>query len=62
MLRGLGFLRLTIHDALVAECSEDDVDRVASLLRETMVDEGRRFTEYVPFPVDISIGKNWGDL
>jgi len=62
MLRGLGFLRLTIHDALVAECHERDAESVAGILRETMVDEGRRFTDYVPFPVDVSFGKSWGDL
>jgi DNA polymerase-1 len=62
MLRGLGFLRLTIHDALVAECSEERQDEVAKLLMETMAEEGRRYTDYVPFPVDTSVGKNWGDL
>lgn len=62
MLRGLGFLRLTIHDALVAECAESRVDEVSAILRETMVDEGRKFTDYVPFPVDVSTGKSWGEL
>lgn len=62
MLRGLGFLRLTIHDALVAECAENRADEVSQLLSEVMVEEGRRFTDYVPFPVDVSIGKSWGDL
>jgi uracil-DNA glycosylase family 4 len=62
MLRGLGFLRLTIYDALIAECDKQHADAVASILRETMVDEGRRFTDYVPFPVDVSVGRNWGQL
>jgi uracil-DNA glycosylase family 4 len=62
MLRGLGFLRLTIHDALVAECTEERQDEVSRLLAEVMAEEGRRFTDYVPWPVDISVGKSWGDL
>lgn len=62
MLRGLGFLRLTIHDALVAECHEEKSAEVAELLSSIMADEGRRFTDYVPFPVDTSVGKSWGDL
>jgi len=62
MLRGLGFLRLTIHDALVAECEERRQEEVANLLRSVMVEEGQKFTDYLPFPVDVSIGKNWGDL
>lgn len=62
MLRGLGFIRLTIHDALVVECAETRTDEVSKLLSTVMAEEGTKFTDYVPFPVDISVGKNWGDL
>jgi uracil-DNA glycosylase family 4 len=62
MLRGLGWIRLTIHDALVVECPERNRDRVSDLLRSVMLEEGRRFTNYVPFEVDVSWGKTWGDL
>jgi uracil-DNA glycosylase family 4 len=62
MLRGLGFIRLTIHDALVAECAEERQDEVGQLLSSVMAEEGRKFTDYVPFPVDLSVGKSWGDL
>jgi DNA polymerase I-like protein with 3'-5' exonuclease and polymerase domains len=62
LLRGLGFLRLTIHDALVAECSEEKQAQVSDLLSSVMANEGKRFTDYLPFPVDISVGKSWGDL
>jgi DNA polymerase-1 len=62
MLKGLGFLRLTIHDALVAECHVDRRDEVSELLQSTMVEAGRRFTDYVPFAVDVSYGPSWGDL
>lgn len=62
MLRGLGWIRLTIHDALVVECPQQNRDRVVDLLKQVMEEEGRRFTDYVPFVVDVSEGKNWGDL
>lgn len=62
MLRGLGFLRLTIHDALVAECHQDKAEEVADMMRTVMEAKGRLFTDYVPFTVDTSIGKNWGEL
>jgi DNA polymerase-1 len=62
MLRGLGFIRLTIHDALVVECAEVRREEVGNMLREVMVEEGRKFTDYVPFPVDLSYGRSWGDL
>jgi uracil-DNA glycosylase family 4 len=62
MLRGKGHLRLTIHDALVAECDERYRDEVADLIRQVMVEEGAKWTDYVPFKVDISYGKHWGEL
>jgi uracil-DNA glycosylase family 4 len=62
MLRGLAYVRLTIHDALTVECTETRADEVAILLSETMAEQGRLFSDYVPFPVDVSIGKSWGDL
>lgn len=62
MLRGHGFLRLTIHDALVTECPEDKADYVSGLMREVMEAKGREFTDYVPFTVDTSMGTNWGEL
>lgn len=62
MLRGLAYVRLTIHDALVVECHQDRVDEVGNILAAAMEQSGREFTDYVPFPTDISVGKSWGDL
>lgn len=62
MLRGIGFIRLTIHDALVAEAHRDREQEVSELLKSVMVEEGTKWTNYVPFPVDISTGLSWGDL
>jgi DNA polymerase I-like protein with 3'-5' exonuclease and polymerase domains len=62
MLRGMGWIRLTVHDALVVECPERYRDTVSTLLQESMLEEGRRFTDYVPFAVDLSYGKTYGDL
>jgi uracil-DNA glycosylase family 4 len=62
MLRGLGFIRLTIHDALVVECPRANVDEVSRLLRTVMVACGSEWTDYVPFSVDISVGNSWGEL
>lgn len=62
MLRGHGFIRLTIHDALVAECSEDKAEYVGKLMGEVMEEKGRLFTDYVPFATDLTIGRHWGEL
>jgi uracil-DNA glycosylase family 4 len=61
-LRGIGFIRLTIHDALVVEAHESKLDLVSDMLRTEMVQAAREVTEYVPFAVDISHGPSWGDL
>lgn len=62
MLRGIGFIRLTIHDALVVEAPESRVADVQYMLRTEMVEAARRITDYVPFEVDVSVGHSWGDL
>lgn len=62
MLRGLGWIRLTIHDALVVECPEANLETVSNMLQSVMESEAAKYTTYVPFPVDLSIGKTWGDL
>lgn len=61
-LRDLATPRLTIHDALIAECKEQDQDEVAGLMVDTMVAAGLRFTDYVPFAVDTKFGKAWSEL
>lgn len=61
-LRGLGHIRLTIHDALAAECHEDNREEVAAILQEEMIRSAEEWTDYVPFKVDISYGKHWGEL
>jgi len=61
-LKGKGWLRMTIHDALVAECPESNKDEVVTIMQEEMVAAGARYTDYIPFAVDVSVGKNWGEL
>jgi len=61
-LRGMAHIRLTIHDALVAECHEGDREAVAAIMQEEMTRSGAEWTDYVPFAVDVSYGKHWGEL
>lgn len=62
MLRGLGFIRLTIHDAITVETHESKAAEVGAIMQQVMMEKGKEFTDYVPFPTDISVGKTWGDL
>jgi DNA polymerase-1 len=51
---------LQIHDSILVECDEDDCERVAKLLKETM--EGVYPKLPVKLDVDTTIGQNWGEL
>jgi DNA polymerase-1 len=61
-LKGIGHLRLTIHDALTGEFPEENLVEGATLIRDAMVASGAQWTNYVPFEVDMKVGESWGDL
>jgi uracil-DNA glycosylase family 4 len=61
-IRGRGFVRLTIHDALVVECADKDKEEIAAILREEMIRSAVELQTYVPFDVDTSFGRSWGEL
>jgi len=52
-------LLLQIHDSLIIECPEDKVDDTKKLLKDTM--EGV-YKLPVKLDVDVSKGRNWGEL
>lgn len=50
---------LQIHDSILIECSQSDGERVGQILKEAMENI---YTLKVKLDVDVTIGKNWGDL
>ena len=62
MLRGIGWIRLTLHDALVVETPRRNLVTCRDLMRSVMEEEGTKYTDYVRFPVDFTVGNNWGEL
>jgi DNA polymerase-1 len=50
---------LQIHDSILVECTQEDGDKVAKLLKETMESVHEL---PVQLTVDVTIGKNWGEL
>lgn len=50
---------LQIHDSILIECPEGQADRVAKLLKDKME---HIYTLPVKLKVDITTGKNWGEL
>lgn len=50
---------LQVHDELVLEAPETEVDQAARLTREVM---STAFALNVPLVVDVEVGKNWLDM
>jgi DNA polymerase-1 len=62
------YLLLNVHDSIVLEVKESDVDRMVGIIREEMVDhrpdviQFSRSGKVVPLEVDIKVGPNWGSM
>lgn len=63
-LRGTGaFIRNIVHDNILVDCSSDMADDIASLLDRRMGESGQELVgDYVKYAVDITVGKNWGEV
>jgi len=57
---GLGVQVLQIHDSVLVECPEKNAEKVGKILQETM--ENVKPDLGIKLKVDVSIGKNWGEL
>ena len=55
----LGEQILQVHDSIIVECPAANATKVAQLLKDTM--EGVHVLP-VKLKVDVSSGKNWGEL
>ena len=53
-------LIMQVHDSLIVECDENQATKVAEILKEKM--EAVAPELKIKLAVDISIGKNWGEL
>ncbi|RWZ78426.1 MAG: DNA polymerase I [Candidatus Microsaccharimonas sossegonensis] len=59
-LGDLGDQVLQIHDSILVECPEKNADKVANILKTTMEEIAPELG--ISLRVDVSSGKNWGDL
>lgn len=51
---------LQIHDSILVECAEKDAETVGRLLKETMESIAPELP--IKLKVDVSVGKNWGEV
>jgi DNA polymerase-1 len=59
-LGDLGEQVLQIHDSILIECPEENADKVAEILKTTMEEIAPELG--ISLRVDVSTGKNWGEL
>lgn len=59
-LGDLGWQVLQIHDSILVECLEENAEKVSKILQESM--ENIYPALGIKLKVDVSIGKNWGEL
>lgn len=59
-LGGLGKQILQIHDSILVECPAENADKVSNILKTTM--ENIYPDLGINLRVDVSVGKNWGEL
>jgi DNA polymerase-1 len=52
-------LLLQVHDSLIIECPDDQAEKISEMLKETME---HVYELPVKLSVDVSTGKNWGEL
>lgn len=57
---GLGEQVLQIHDSILIECPKENAEKIAEILQQTM--EAVAPDLPVKLQVDVSTGKNWGEL
>ncbi len=59
-IKGLGKQLLQIHDSILIEAPEENAEKIAAILKEAM--ESICPELKIKLKVDVSIGKNWGEL
>lgn len=56
-------VRLLVHDSILINCKPEDAEEVAATMAQVMQQTAaERYSTVVPFFVDTSIGKTWGEL
>ena len=59
-IEGLGNQILQIHDSILIECPAENAEKIAEILTDVMTNIAPQIP--VKLKVDVTIGKNWGEL
>lgn len=62
-LKEMGYtVRIVIHDGILIEVRAEEAEAAIPIIRRVMEDAAKEYTTIIPFPVDIEVGTNWGDV
>lgn len=62
-LKGIGWVRNIIHDAILAECHIEDAPLVSSIMEKRMIEASQQVVDgYVKFACESTVGNNWGEV
>jgi DNA polymerase-1 len=50
---------ILVHDEIMLECPENEIEQVSRILHRCMVTAAFKFLNPVPVVVDISVGDSW---
>lgn len=59
-IQGLGRQILQVHDSILVECPTENADKVSDILCDTLENIAPELG--IKLKVDVSVGKNWGEL
>jgi uracil-DNA glycosylase family 4 len=61
-LKGIGYVRNIIYDAMLVECHQEDVEEVRGIVETNMIEAAKSVVgDYIKFEVDTDVGPSWGD-
>jgi twinkle protein len=46
-------------DEIIVEAPDLTIEKVAQILKESMIDTGQRYLKKMPVQVDVSVADNW---
>lgn len=53
---------LLIHDSIVVNVDESNLEKCCLLMKQVMLDEGKKWGITIPINIDLKVGVRWGEL
>jgi DNA polymerase I-like protein with 3'-5' exonuclease and polymerase domains len=63
-VKGLAKIVNLVHDSIVMEVPEENIEKVAQIAKNTMEETPKLYLDNldIPFIADVEVGKSWGKM